>query len=68
MAEIRGTTGGGLPTASVNLLKRLDDNAYVWQSVERSVGGTPLPDTNEVVIKRQVTATSNAEPAKSEPQ
>ncbi len=68
MAETRGTTGEGVPTSSINLLKRLDDNAYVWQSVERSVGGTPLPDTNEVVIKRQVTATSNAEPANSDPQ
>jgi len=66
-SEMRGTTGGGVPTSSVNLLRRLDDNAYVWQSVERSVGGTPLPDTSEVVIKRQVTATSNAELAKSEP-
>jgi uncharacterized protein (TIGR02246 family) len=62
-AEMRGTTGEGLPTSSVHLLRRLDENAYVWQSVERSVGGTPLPDTNEVVIKRQVAATSNAEPS-----
>jgi uncharacterized protein (TIGR02246 family) len=68
MAETRGASGEGLPTSSVNLLRRLDDNAYVWQSVQRSVGGTPLPDTNEVVIKRQPAATSNAEPAKSEPQ
>ena len=67
MAEMRGTTGGGVPTSSVNLLRRLDDNAYIWQSVERLVGGTPLPDTNEVVIKRQRTATSNAEPAQAEP-
>jgi len=67
MAEMRGTTGEGVPTSSVNLLKRLDDNAYVWQSVERSVGQTPLPDTNEVVIKRQATATVNAESAEPEP-
>ncbi len=59
MAEMRGTTGGGAPTSSVNLLRRLDDNAYVWQSVQRSVGGMSLPDTDEVVIKRQ--------PPKAEP-
>ena len=52
-SEMRGVTGAGIPTSSVNLMKRLDDNAYVWQSVERSVGGMSLPDTDEVVIKRQ---------------
>ncbi|MCC9607962.1 SgcJ/EcaC family oxidoreductase [Blastopirellula sp. JC732] len=53
VAEMRGVTGGGLPTESVNTLTKLDDNAYVWQSTGRSIGGTPLPDTGEVVIKRQ---------------
>jgi uncharacterized protein (TIGR02246 family) len=51
-AEVRGVTGDGTPTAAVNLLTRLDDNAYVWQSVQRTVGGAPLPDTDEVVLKR----------------
>jgi hypothetical protein len=51
-AEIRGVTGDGTPTAAVNLLTRLDDNAYVWQSVQRTAGETSLPDTDEVVIKR----------------
>jgi len=55
-AEIRGTTGDGTPSAAVNLLTRLDDNAYVWQSVERSVGGVALPDTEEVVLKRSQNA------------
>ncbi len=54
-SEMRGVTGEGAPTSSVNLLTRLDDNAYVWQSVQRSVGGISLPDTDEVVIKRQTT-------------
>jgi uncharacterized protein (TIGR02246 family) len=53
MAEIRGVTGDGTTTTSVNLLTRLDDNAYVWQSVQRSVGGVVLPDTDQVVLKRQ---------------
>jgi uncharacterized protein (TIGR02246 family) len=52
-AEMRGVTGDGMPTTSVNLLTRLDDNAYVWQSVQRTVGGISLPDTDEVVLKRQ---------------
>lgn len=52
-AEIRGMTGDGTPTTSVNTLTRLDDNAYVWQSLQRTLGGQQLPDTDEVVIKRQ---------------
>ena len=64
-SEMRGVTGAGIPTTSVNLLRRLDDNAYVWQSTQRSVGGMALPDTDEVVIKRQPTEPTSqpAEPA-----
>jgi uncharacterized protein (TIGR02246 family) len=52
-AQMRGVTGDGTVTASVNLLTRLDDNAYVWQSVERTAAGTSLPDSDEVIMKRQ---------------
>lgn len=51
-AETRGATGDGTITTSQNRLSRLDDNAYVWQSTERTAGGVALPDTDEVVIKR----------------
>ncbi len=51
-AETFGCTGEGTMTTSRNQLSRLDDNAYVWQSTQRTVGGTALPDTDEVVIKR----------------
>ena len=53
-AEVRGVTGDGMPTVAVNLLTRLDDNAYVWQSIRRTLGGTALPDTDEVVLKRRL--------------
>jgi uncharacterized protein (TIGR02246 family) len=52
-AEIRGTTGDGTPTTAVNLLTKLDDNAYVWQSVQRTAEGQSLPDTDEIVLKRK---------------
>ena len=55
VAEMEGTTGDGMPTTSTNSLRRLDDNAYVWQSVDRTIGDSPVPDTDEVVIKRQPT-------------
>jgi len=52
-AEIRGVTGEGVATTAVNRLTKLDDNAYTWQSVERTAGGQSLPDTEEVVLRRQ---------------
>ena len=52
-AEVSGMTGDGTPTTAVILFGRLDDNAYAWQSVQRTAGGESLPDTDEVVIKRQ---------------
>lgn len=56
IAEIHGVTGEGLTTNSVNTMIRLDDNAYVWQSTGRSVGEESLPDTGEVILKRQTTS------------
>ncbi|EAQ79217.1 hypothetical protein DSM3645_26379 [Blastopirellula marina DSM 3645] len=53
VAEMHGVTGSGIPTMSVNTVTKLDDNAYTWQSKQRSIGGAALPDTDEVVIKRQ---------------
>lgn len=53
MAEVRGVTGDGVSTAAINLLTRLDDSAYVWQSIDRTLGGKALPDTDEVVLKRR---------------
>lgn len=52
VAETRGATGDGTLTTSLNRLSRLDDNAYSWQSTQRTAGGVALPDTDEVVIKR----------------
>lgn len=51
-AQMRGVTGDGTITTAINQLRRLDDNAYVWQSIQRTVGGMAIPDTDEVVLKR----------------
>ena len=53
LAKVTGTTGQGVSTTAVNILKRLDDNAYVWQSLDRTVGDLRIPDTDEVVIRRK---------------
>jgi uncharacterized protein (TIGR02246 family) len=55
-AQTQGMTGDGITTTSTNLMRRLDDNAYVWMSVDRTVGGVAIPDTDEVVLKRQPAA------------
>jgi hypothetical protein len=39
----------------VNLLTRLDDNAYTWQSIKRAASGAPLPDTEEIIFRRAKT-------------
>lgn len=54
-AVVQGTTGDGRATSATNFLMRLDDNAYLWQSTERQVDGQSLPDTDQVVMKRQKT-------------
>jgi uncharacterized protein (TIGR02246 family) len=51
-ADVEGVLGNGVPTRAVNVLTRIDDNAYAWQSMQRSAGGVELPDTDEIVIKR----------------
>ena len=51
-AEVRGVTSDGTPTSATNILRKLSDEAYVWQSVNRTVGGQSVPDTDEVIHKR----------------
>lgn len=55
-AQMHGMTGDGTLTTSINQLRRLDDNAYVWQSIQRSAGGIAIPDTDEVILKRSPVA------------
>jgi uncharacterized protein (TIGR02246 family) len=50
--DTRGMLADGTPTQAINLFIRIDDQAFSWQSVERSVGESALPDTEEVLLKR----------------
>jgi uncharacterized protein (TIGR02246 family) len=51
-AQMQGVTGDGTLTTSINQLRRLDDNTHVWQSIQRTVGGIAIPNTDEVIMKR----------------
>ena len=50
--ETRGMTADGTPTQAVNVLSRIDDRAFSWQSIDRAAGGVALADTEEVLLKR----------------
>jgi uncharacterized protein (TIGR02246 family) len=47
-----GVRADGTQTTAINLLARVND-ALVWKSTHRTIGGQPLPDTEEVVLKRK---------------
>ena len=56
--DAMSVTSDGVDSHAVNVLKRLDDNAYVWQSIDRSIAGIPQPNTDEVILKRVVEKTA----------
>ena len=46
------TPVGPAPTMT-NVIKKIDDNSFSWQTIERTAGGEILPNINEVVIVRE---------------
>ena len=47
-----GALGDGTETAAVNVLARLGNDELTWRSIDRVVGGDPLPDTAPVKLTR----------------
>lgn len=47
-----GVLGDGTPTASVNVLGRVDADTITWRSIDRTLGGRPMPDTVPVRLTR----------------
>ena len=37
----------------VNIIKKIDDNSFTWQTIERTAGGELLPNIPEVLISRE---------------
>ena len=50
--EASSTLRDGGTSLATNILMKLDDNTFSWQSVERSLNGDLLPDTAIVRVKR----------------
>jgi len=47
-----GTLPDGGRTSAVNIITRVDDNSFTWQSVNREVNGDILPNVDEVLVVR----------------
>lgn len=47
-----GWLASGQPTSASTVLNKLDDGAMSWQSVSRSVAGTALLDTDQIILKK----------------
>ena len=50
-----GMTLDGTITTAVNVLRKLSDEALSWQSIDRTVAGTPVADADEYILKRAAT-------------
>jgi uncharacterized protein (TIGR02246 family) len=57
-----GTVPDGRKASEVTVIKKLDDNSFTWQRVQRSVGGDLLPDIEEVTIVRKPAEVADAHP------
>jgi uncharacterized protein (TIGR02246 family) len=50
--EATGVQRDGGKTEAVNVLTRINNNTYTWQSVRRSADGVDLPDTEVITLHR----------------
>lgn len=53
-ADAASTLSNGSTSLARNILVKLNDNAFTWRSVDRSLNDQLLPDTVEVRIHREV--------------
>jgi uncharacterized protein (TIGR02246 family) len=51
--ELHQVLADGRTASSTNIYQYVDDNTFVWQSVDREVDGQPLPDVEPVAIVRK---------------
>lgn len=51
--ESTGSLPDGRKTSATNLLKKIDDDSYTWQSINRVADGELQPNVDEVLIVRE---------------
>lgn len=54
--QTTGTRADGLKAASVNIIKKVNDDQFTWQIVNGQVGDDLVPNTDEVLVVRQKAA------------
>jgi hypothetical protein len=47
-----GTLPDGSRSSAVNIITRLNDDSFTWQSVHREINGDVLPNVDEVLVVR----------------
>jgi uncharacterized protein (TIGR02246 family) len=47
-----GTLSNGTETSSVNIITRLNDDAFTWRSIDRRIGTEELPPTDPIRVTR----------------
>lgn len=55
LIQQNGTLPDGSTTSAVNIITRVDDNSFTWQSVNREINGDILPNVDEVLVVRKPT-------------
>ena len=51
--QTSGVAPDGSKTSAVNIISKMDDNSFGWQSINRMAAGELLPNVDEVVVVRQ---------------
>lgn len=53
IVDQKGTIPDGGKTTATNIFKKVDDNSFTWQSINRTVDGEVQPNIEEVLITRK---------------
>jgi uncharacterized protein (TIGR02246 family) len=53
LIQQNGTLPDGGKSSAVNIITRVDDDSFTWQSVNREVNGDILPNVDEVLVVRK---------------
>ena len=53
LIQQNGTLPDGSRSSAVNIITRVDDDSFTWQSINREVGGDILPNVDEVLVVRK---------------
>jgi uncharacterized protein (TIGR02246 family) len=53
LIQQNGTLQDGRRSSAVNIITRVDDDSFTWQSIQREIDGDVLPNVDEVLVVRK---------------